>query len=72
MSIKKELLDEFTLQQLKEIAENKGIKFKRLSKTQKKYYEDWDEKEKIVDIMTGKEDLTIKEIEGYLKTYGEL
>jgi hypothetical protein len=72
MSIKKELLDEFTLQQLKEIAENKGIKFKRLSKTQKEYYEDWDEKEKLVDIMTGKEELTIKEIEGYIKTYKEI
>jgi len=72
MSIKKELLDEFTLQQLKEIAESKGIKFKRLSKTQKEYYEDWDEKEKLVDIMTGKEELTIKEIEGYIKTYKEI
>ncbi len=71
MSIKKELLDEFTLQQLKEIAENKGIKSKKLSKTQKKYYEDWDEKEKLVDVMGDREDLTIKEIEGYLKTYRE-
>lgn len=69
MSIKKELLDELTLQQLKEIAESNGIKFKRLSKTQKEYYEDWDEKEKIVDIMTGKEKITIKEIEDYIRTY---
>ena len=67
MSIKKELLDELTEQQLKELAENKGIKF-NLSQTQKKYYDGWDEKEKMVDLMSSKEDLTVKEIEDYIKT----
>ena len=71
MSIKKELLDKLTEQQLKEIAENKGIKL-NLSQTQKKYYDDWDEKEKIVDLMNSKEDLTVREIEEYIKTYSNL
>ena len=51
MSIKKELLDEMTEQQLKDLAENRGIKF-NLSRAQKKYYEDWSEKDKLVDIMS--------------------
>ena len=71
MSIKKELLDKLTEQQLKEIAENKGIKLS-LSQTQKKYYDDWDEKEKIVDLMNSKEDLTVREIEDYIKTHSNL
>jgi len=71
MSIKKELLDELTEQQLKEIAENKGIKL-NLNQTQKKYYDGWDEKEKIVDLMNSKEDLTVREIEDYIKTYSNL
>lgn len=71
MSIKKELLDKLTEQQLKEIAENKGIKL-NLSQTQKKYYDDWDEKEKIVDLMNSKEDLTVREIEDYIKTHSNL
>jgi len=66
MSIKKELLDELTEKQLTELAESKGLKF-RLSRSQKKYYTDWDERDKIVDLMSEKEDLTIKEIEDFLK-----
>ena len=66
MSIKKELLDKLTEKQLIDLAENKGIKF-RLSKAQKKYYSDWNEKAKIVDLISEKEDITIKEIEEYLK-----
>jgi len=66
MSIKKELLDKLTEKQLREIAENKGIKF-NLSQTQEKYYDGWDEKEKIVDLMSGKEDITVKEIEKIIK-----
>jgi len=66
MSIKKELLDKLTEQQLRELAESKGIKFK-LKKIQKKYYENWNEKDKIVDIMTSKSDLSIKEIEEFIK-----
>ena len=47
MSIKKELLSELTVQQLKELAESKGIKFK-LSEIQKNYYADWNEKNGII------------------------
>jgi signal recognition particle subunit SEC65 len=67
MSIKKELLDRLTEQELKEIAENKGIKF-NLSQTKKDYYEGWDEKDRIVDLMNCEECLTVKEIESYIKS----
>ena len=66
MSIKKEMLQELTEPQLIKLADNKGIKFK-LNKTQKEYYENWDEKDKLVDIMGDKEDLTLKEIEEFIK-----
>lgn len=66
MSIKKELLNRLTEKQLKELAENKGIKF-RLSKTQEMYYTNWNEKEKLIDLMNEKEDLTVKEIEKFIK-----
>ena len=68
MSIKKELLDELTKKQLKELAENKGIEFV-LSSTQKRYYAGWDEKDKLVDLMSDKEDLTVRKIEDYLKLH---
>jgi len=67
MSIKKELLTELTVQQLKELAESKGIKFK-LSEIQKNYYANWTEKDVIVDIMVEKENLTVKDIEKFLKS----
>ncbi len=66
MSLKKELLGELTEKQLKKLAENKGIKFS-MSESQEKYYADWNEKEKLVDIMNDKEDITIKEIEDLIK-----
>jgi len=66
MSIKKELLDELTEKQLRELAENKGIKF-NLSDAQKKYYADWNEKEILVDVMNDTEGITVREIEEYLK-----
>ena len=66
MSIKKELLNELTEQQLKDLAQSKGIKFK-LNMVQQKYYEGWDEKDKIVDIMGDKEDLSVREIEKFIK-----
>ena len=67
MSIKKELLTELTLQQLKELAENKGINFK-LSEVQKNYYTKWNEKDMIVDLMVEKEKITVKDIENFLKS----
>ena len=66
MSIKKELLDELTEKQLKKLAESKGVSF-AMSVAQKKYYADWNEKDKIVDMMNDKEDITIGEVEEYLK-----
>ena len=38
-----------------------------MSESQEKYYADWNEKEKLVDIMNDKEDITIKEIEDLIK-----
>ncbi len=67
MSIKKELLDELTEKQLKELAEAKGIQF-NLSKTQKRYYENWDERDKLVDMMSDDCSLSIKEVESYIKS----
>ena len=66
MSIKKELLDELTEKQLKELAKSKGVEF-TMSNAQKKYYAEWNERDKIVDMMNDKEDITVKEIEKYLK-----
>jgi hypothetical protein len=66
MSIKKLLLDELSEQQLKELADSRGIKID-LSHRQEKYYAGWAEKDKLIDIMNDKEKLTIKDIEDYLK-----
>lgn len=69
MSIKKEMLSKLSEEQLKKLAENKGIQFD-LTDAQKKYYNGWDEKEKIVDLMTCKENLSVNEIEKYIKKHG--
>jgi hypothetical protein len=66
MSIKKELLNELTERQLKELAESKGIIFK-LNSIQKKYYENWAEKDKLVDLMTGNKHITVYEIEKFIQ-----
>lgn len=60
------LLDELTEHQLRALAESRGIKFV-LNGRRQKYYEGWDEKDKLVDIMNDKESLKIKDIEDYLK-----
>ena len=65
MSIKKELLQELSELQLKKLAEHKGIKF-NLSGTKKKYYEGWNEKDKLVDLMTDHKSLTVTDIENFL------
>jgi hypothetical protein len=67
MSIKKELLNELTEQQLKQLAENKGIAFS-LNKVQKKYYENWAEKDKLVDIIATHNNVTVSEIEKIIQT----
>ena len=66
MSIKKELLQQLSEQQLINLAESKGIKFK-LNKVQQQYYADWNERDKMIDIMGDKDILTIKEIEDFIK-----
>ena len=71
MSIKKELLNELTEHQLENLAESKGIKIK-LNKIQQNYYADWDERDKMVDLMGDKEDLTLKEIEKFIKLQNDL
>jgi len=66
MSIKKELLSQLSLSQLKRFAEEKGISFS-LNKTQEDYYAEWDEKDLMIDLMNDNRDVTLKEIEVYLK-----
>jgi hypothetical protein len=65
MSIKKELLNELSEEQLKQLAEAKGINFD-LSKVQKNYYDGWDEKDKIVDLMTDNKQISVPEIEKFI------
>ena len=65
MSIKKELLNKLTENQLKQLAQNKGINFS-LNDVQVKYYEEWDEKDKIVDIMTDQKHISVSEIEKFI------
>jgi len=65
MSIKKELLNELTEKQLKQLAEYKGIEF-TLNRVQKNYYRDWEEKDKLVDLMTDHKQLTVSEIEKFI------
>jgi len=67
MSLKKELLSRLTLQQLKELALQKGLTF-QLNKTQDDYYTDWSEKDRMVDLMNDNRDITIKEIEKFIKS----
>ena len=68
MSIKKELLNELTEKQLKELAEHKGIKVV-LNRLQKKYYADWNEKDKLVDIINDRTKMSAGEIEEYMKLH---
>jgi hypothetical protein len=65
MSLKKELLYKLSEKQLKELAKSKGIEF-TLNTIQEKYYKDWDEKDKIVDLMSDQQQLTVSDIEKYI------
>jgi hypothetical protein len=67
MSIKKELLNELTETQLKQLAESKGIAF-NLNSIQKKYYQNWAEKDKLVDLIATNGNVTISEIEKLIQT----
>jgi len=66
MSIKKELLSQLTINQLKKLAQSKGVSFS-LNKTQEHYYAEWSERELMIDLMNDNRDITIKEIEEQLK-----
>jgi hypothetical protein len=45
----------------------KGIIFK-LNNVQKKYYENWAEKDKLVDMMATNNQITVSEIEKFIQT----
>ena len=62
MTIKKELLNELTETQLKQLAEYKGISFS-LNDVQEKYYENWEEKDKLVDLMSDQKTISVSEID---------
>lgn len=65
MSIKKELLNELTENQLKQLAEIKGIEF-TLNTIQEEYYTNWEEKDKLVDIMTDQKQISVSDIEKFI------
>lgn len=65
MSLKKELLNKLTEDQLQRLAESKGIAFS-LNTTQKNYYENWTSKDRLVDLMSGHGKLTISDIEQFI------
>jgi len=65
VSIKKELLNELTENQLKQLAEIKGIEF-TLNTIQEEYYTDWEEKDKLVDIMTDQKQISVSDIEKFI------
>ena len=67
MSIKKELLNELTEHQLKQLAQSKGIAF-NLNNVQKKYYENWAEKDKLVDLIATHKSLSVSDIEKFIQT----
>ena len=67
MSIKKELLNELSESQLKQLAGSKGIIF-TLNSIQEKYYENWAEKDKLVDLMSENKHITVTEIERFIHT----
>jgi len=65
VSIKKELLNELTENQLKQLAEIKGIEF-TLNTIQEEYYTSWEEKDKLVDIMTDQKQISVSDIEKFI------
>jgi len=65
VSIKKELLNELTENQLKQLAEIKGIEF-TLNTIQEEYYTGWEEKDKLVDIMTDQKQISVSDIEKFI------
>jgi len=70
MSLKKELLSQLSLHQLKDLAEKKGVSFS-LNETQKEYYQDWSERDRIIDLINDNQDVSISEIEEHIKIKAE-
>ena len=68
MSLKKEMLSALSEHQLRELADMKGIVF-TVSKARKQYYKDWSEKDKLVDIMSDQQQLTIEDIEKFMNKH---
>jgi len=66
MSLKKELLGKLTEDQLQRLADSKGIAFS-LNTIQKQYYENWNAKDRLVDLMAGNGKLTIHDIEQFIQ-----
>ena len=65
MSIKKELLNELTEEQLKQLAKFKEIEL-ALSIAQENYYKGWDEKDKLVDMMNDNRQISVSDIEKFI------
>jgi len=65
VSLKKELLRQLGIDQLKKLIEEKNIEIK-LSKIQKDFYANWDEKEKLVDILNDCESIKLSDIERFV------
>lgn len=65
MSLKKEMLNELSEFELKQLAESKGITF-NLNSVRKNYYAGWEEKDKIIDLMSEHKELSITDIEHFI------
>ena len=65
MTIKKELLKSLSEIKLKELAEYKGINL-QLNPTKSRYYENWGEKDILIDLLGDTKELTVSEIEKFI------
>ena len=68
MSLKKELLRQLDLNQLKKLIKEKNIGI-QLNRIQKEFYANWDEKEKLVDILNDCESVKISDIEKFVSEF---
>ena len=68
MSLKKELLRQLDLNQLKKLIKEKNIEI-QLNRIQKEFYANWDEKEKLVDILNDCESVKISDIEKFVSEF---
>jgi len=68
VSLKKELLRQLDLNQLKKLIKEKNIEI-QLNRIQKEFYANWDEKEKLVDILNDCESVKISDIEKFVSEF---